>query len=161
MNEIMRTTLKERFLQLAIENGVDNPDSYKSFKLKRQLMQECPHLSFISQPGKSDLVCSSDISVEEALSKANELAKILLEVGRDTNEFQLSSFFEPYGSIPDEAIVHSAIGILRRKLQNVARLENEYYSAKEMTLKAQKEFFQLQQVLKKIMMQSASILQQH
>ena len=61
------TTLKERFLQLAIENGVDNPDSYKSFNLKRQLMQECPHLSFISQPGRSDLVCSNDISVGEAL----------------------------------------------------------------------------------------------
>lgn len=132
-------TLKKRFHQLAVESGVENPDSYKSYNLKRRLMQVCPQLSFIPQPGMADRVCAGDISVGDALCKANELANILIVVERDTSESQMSSFSEPDSSVTEDSIVHSAIGILRGRLQNVARLGNGDYSTKEITLKAEKK----------------------
>jgi hypothetical protein len=64
------TTLSTRFHELAVESG-DTLSSYTSQKLKRQLTKEWPEMSFIPQLGKSDLVCSSAISVGDALTKAN------------------------------------------------------------------------------------------
>ena len=129
-------SLKKRFSELAAIEGVENPDSYKSYSLKRLLKNIWPELSFIQQPGLSDLVCSSDITVGEALRLANELNQSLQEVQDEHVLLQ-----DPNVSENDERIVHKAIGILReRVIAKSGRLEKEYYSSTEMTLLAQTEF---------------------
>ena len=94
---IMRT----RFHEIATKAGMVNPEAYTSYRLKKQLIEECPALSFISQPGMSDLVCSSDISVGDALRKINELAKVVGELSEQLHDSEDSA--EPI--VSEESIV--------------------------------------------------------
>ena len=128
------TSLKIRFCELAITEGVDNPDSYKSYNLKRLLKNIWPEISFIPQPGLSDLVCSSEITVGEALRLANDLDQSLQEVCDDTVLQEDTNFCEN-----EDGTVHKACGILRKRIAKAQKL-NEYYSSTEMTLQAQKDF---------------------
>ena len=74
------TTLKHRFNEIADEIGLEGAESYRQQYFKQQLIRCCAKLSFIAQPGRSDLVCSSDITVGDVLQKANELIKTLSEL---------------------------------------------------------------------------------
>ena len=113
--------------------GVENPDSYKSYNLKRRLKNIWPELSFIQQPGMSDLVCLSDITVGEAFRLANELDQSLQEVRDEHVILQ-----DPNSGESDERIIHKAIGILRERILAVSERPNkQYYSSREMTLEAQ------------------------
>ena len=40
----------------------------------------------------------------------------------------------------DETLLHQAAGILRRRILHTTKLDNEYYSFEEMSLKAEKDF---------------------
>ena len=76
----MLTTIRDRFLELLKESGVEHPEGYQSKKVKQLLIKKWPDVSFIPQPGMSDLVCSKDISVGEVLRKASDLMKMLNKV---------------------------------------------------------------------------------
>lgn len=69
-------TMRDRFQVMLKTAGQDNVESYTSQKLKKQLFKEWPDISFIAQPGASDFVCSNEISVDDALRKANHLTKL-------------------------------------------------------------------------------------
>ena len=56
-----------------IEENVSTADQYISFQLKFILTKEWENVSFISMPGKTDLICSSEICVGESVCKANRL----------------------------------------------------------------------------------------
>ena len=114
----------------------DNVESYTSQKLKRQLSKEWPEISFIAQAGASDFVCSKDISVGDALHKANELTKLLeASADMDTGDFEQAPV-----QMTDESIVHQAVGILRKRIMQTKPLDNEYFSSDEMSLDAMREF---------------------
>ena len=50
------SALKTRLCELASEVGIENTDSYTTFNFKRLLKNSWPEVSFIPQPGRSDLV---------------------------------------------------------------------------------------------------------
>lgn len=129
-------TLLSRFRVLASEHGLDNPEAYKSSNLKKQLMQECPDIAFIAQPGMSDLVCDSTITVGDALKKISELVSTL---GNDSEE-QLTTHNE--FDINEESLVHTAVGILRRRIETrQSQTRNDTYaSSDDMTMAALKNF---------------------
>ena len=132
------STLKSRFQELVTEYGVEHPEVYTSQKLKNKLLQNWHEVIFISQIGISDLVCSKDISVGDALCKANELSSVL----RDAELF-LSSQDPKYNQQTikmDESIVYAAVGILRRRMKHTQKLKDEYYSSTEMSLNYAKTF---------------------
>ena len=63
-------------------------------------------------PGKSDLVCSSEISVGEVLRKARKLTTVLRETTLNAEEIG-DAWIE---SASEEQKIHEAIGILRRHM---------------------------------------------
>jgi hypothetical protein len=82
------------------------------------------------------LVCSSSITVGEALHTANRLHQ-----GIVSSETEVSTVDQ---NLQDDynvdSIVHAAVGILRKRILRTNGLDNEYYSSAEMSLSAQKTF---------------------
>ena len=64
----------------------------------------------------SDLVCSNQVSVGEALKKPQELVMLLKEEESNTVGDILEDSSE-------EAIIHQAVGILRRRIEAVKDIE--------------------------------------
>lgn len=106
--------------------------------MKRQLIQECPEISFVPQPGMSDIVCSSEISVGDALRKLSDLVKSLKST---SEEIEQADAEESPEEEPDEvAIVHKAVGILRRRMTKSAAQPQNYPSPDDMTVASLKVF---------------------
>ena len=129
------TTLKQRYAELLGGKGVQHSEMYLTKRLKSDLAKEWPELAFIPQPGASDLVCSGDISVSDVLHKAQDLA-CLLRMVSDGNE-QVSETFDTF---TEETIIHQAVGILRRRLSRVKKLDGEYNSPEEMSAESLKKW---------------------
>ena len=87
-------------------------------------MEKCPNISFISQPGMSDLICSSEISVGDVLKKINTLMKVVKKMSDEPLESETPERAED--SYSNEAVlVHRAIGIVRRRMMKPkGRVEN-------------------------------------
>lgn len=134
------STLKERFCTILKEMDIQKPDAYSSQRLKKRLEAMWPEVTFMPQSGRSDLVCSSDITIKDAILKANELAKGIRDVSENAELSSLSSNTQE--SVNESTIIHKAVGILRREISKCKdkRLKEEYYSSKEMTLKAMRQF---------------------
>lgn len=128
------TTITNRFKELLSENGHGGSEKYTTQKLKHQLMREWPGVSFIPQPGASDLVCSSEITVGEAICQAHDIMKVLKESEPP------DKFPENVSSASEETIIHEAMGILQERIMATEKLDEYYYSADEMTAKDQKTF---------------------
>ena len=125
------TSMLNRFQELLEDN--DLPSDCSSRSLKRRIMKKWPEISFISQPGKSDFVCSNSISVGVALQKADELQQELQEVSISQVDSDVSD--------DENIILHRAIGILRQKISNMKTIDdNEYYSSNELSLEALSKF---------------------
>lgn len=130
------TTLRDRYQELLAQHKVEN--TYTSQKLKCKIMKDWPQVSCIPQQGMSDLVCSSDVSVGQALLKAHDLASMVKDLTSDASD--LPDDHSNIQTCNESSIIHQAIGILRRRLIQTKKLEEEYYSSCEMTLKAQQKF---------------------
>ena len=78
------TMLKAQFEKIAKRTGIENPEIYSSSRLKKHIVEECPDMSCISQPGMSDLICSSHISMGDALLKIDTLTKALKDVSDES-----------------------------------------------------------------------------
>ena len=133
--------MKTRFIEILNDIEKENfKSSYGSALFKIQLKREWPDVDFYPQSGPlSDLVCASDMSVGEAVRKANGLDRktmscVNYSLSKDINERETQ--------VSDEVILHKAAGVLRPVMKHTSRLESEYYSSDEMTLHAQKQFVQ-------------------
>lgn len=73
------SALKTRFIEIAKENSVDIGD-IRTYSFKRILNIAWPELKVITQPGTWDLVCSPDITLDEAVIKANKFGNALKEM---------------------------------------------------------------------------------
>lgn len=131
------SSIKERFHSILIDSG-DGPPAYSSQTLKQRLQRDCPHFAFIPQRGKSDLVCSANVSVGEVMQKAQVFSQVLKDIPSCTDDESGSLLDEDLDT--DEGIVHKAVSILRKNLNCTQPLDKEYYSSREMTVQAQKEF---------------------
>ncbi|WAR16171.1 hypothetical protein MAR_030765 [Mya arenaria] len=99
-----------------------------------------PEIAFVHQHGKSDLVCSSNKTIGEAIREAKQIEQIIQHDNECSYENTTES--EPE---TDETIVHKAIGILRRRVMDYNSTvdmyyHSEYYSPNEMNMSAHAEF---------------------
>ena len=115
-------TLLERFRELAPTNGIEKPCAYKSHNLKTQIMKQCPTIAFISQPGTSDIVCSAEITVGDALAQVAQLNRSIEE-----REQPMITPASPDERADDESVVRAAIGILRRRMLAMKTPPNDTY----------------------------------
>lgn len=108
-----------------MENGVQLPEEYRPHILKRKLINAWPELSFISQPRFSDLVCFSHITVGDAIRKAQSITSTLQSSKQKLDELQQAGGI---ADIPNDVIIHRAVGILREDIAKCQALEGEFYS---------------------------------
>ena len=116
------TTLSQiRSNFLAKLNALDIDVEVYSWKLKAKLRNHfADRLVFIERQGVSDLVCSSTVTVGDALCKASELQNLQQEDSTDL-------FEEPDTSHVNEIqLLHSAAGILRRHMSNIVEAKHHY-----------------------------------
>lgn len=127
----LMSTIKERYQKLISSLN----QTQKCNNLKSRLTSECQNISFIAQPGKSDLVCSKLITVGEVLLKAELLVDVVQEMNVTNNQTEVIEQEDE-----TDIILHKAAGILRKSMTKTKKLENEYFSFDEISLKAEKEF---------------------
>ena len=105
--------LISQFQALALEDGCENIQAYKSSNLKRHLIQECSEIVFIPQPGMSDLAWDATISLGDALKKIG----MLVSLNNEHLDEQLTAQDE--SDMNEESVIHTAVGILHRRMQAV------------------------------------------
>ena len=130
-------SLRNRYRELLEVEGCVDPHLYTSQKLKERLMTEYPSLAFVPQKGCSDLVCLAQISVQEVLLKANELAKDLQSKEEEETRIDIEDARE---TASEESIVHQACGILRKHIEQTRKIKGEYYSPVDIYLAGQRKY---------------------
>ena len=98
-----------------------------SWKLKDKLKKIFKDkLVFIEQRGKSDIVCSHEVTVgDDALCKASELNDLQIENTSDFVHFSDSA-------LSDQNILHSAARVLRRNIWKIERTTQSYLPSHSM-----------------------------
>ena len=103
--------------------------SHCTWRLKEKLQKHFgDKISFIVQPGKSDLVCSGDITVSEALKCTVKLQLHVNEIG----ECELESTGD-VNSERDTVVLHKAASIIRKCI-------DRYDYSRNMEIKKCKDF---------------------
>ncbi|CAC5394529.1 unnamed protein product [Mytilus coruscus] len=94
----------------------------------RELMTKTPY---------SDLVCSAEITVCDALRKAKQLLNVI----QQSDEAQIGTLSSSgIRQTSDDSIIHLAVGILRSRMMKASYYKEEYYSFDEMSLSAMNDF---------------------
>ena len=92
--------------------------------------------TFIHQHEKPDLVCSSSLTINDAVRKSKEMEQVI----QDDNECSYDELPESEDDT-DEAVVHKAMGILRRRIiENNPKFNDFFYAPEEIKLSDQKQF---------------------
>jgi hypothetical protein len=117
-------------------NESERPDSVYSWGLKKRLINHFGDtLVFIDRIGKSDIVCSSDVTVGTALSKAAELQEQLQD------DVEMQSLLESPSNHEDEKIVlYKAAGILRHRMADIHASREHYLPSADISKKKCADF---------------------
>lgn len=126
---LLLSSLTSRFSEILCNLGVAELDSHKpSWKLKERLKGHFGgDLVFIPQSGKSDFVCSKDLSLGDVLQRVNVLQ---MEIA-DNGELDFSG---SDSESSDSMVLHKAVGILRSEISKVAFNSDSYPSSGEISI---------------------------
>ena len=114
--------LHTRFLEL-LETGSSSDTSYASWKLEQKLQAYYgDKISFIERPRLIDFVCSSSVTVGDALGKASELQTEI----KESEESMLADTSLDCKENEENVVLHRAAGILRASMTNIDDMTNEY-----------------------------------
>ena len=110
-----------------------------SWKLKEKLSRNFKdQLVFIERRGQSDLICSSSVTVGDALRKASKLQNVLETDTIDVNE--LISQPSSSHAISDKEILYSAASIIRREIAKVEISKEFYYPSEQISIEKCADF---------------------
>ena len=130
------SVLNERLVAISAEVNSKTNESCTTWRLKEKLQKHFgDRISFIVQPGKSDLVCSGDITVAEALKHVVRLQLHVNEIG----ECELESS-DDVNSEEDTVVLHKAAGIIRKCIGDITFQSDRYDSSGNMETKKCKDF---------------------
>ena len=119
------STLHERLLVILQglgESTAEKPSEYPSWKLKQKLKKRFgDRMLFISQTGKSDLVCSNEVTVGDLVKKVSALNIQINESG----DYEFGSCDES-DQLDNAVILHQAAGILRDSISGKTFQSNHY-----------------------------------
>ena len=128
-------SLGKSFIEKLKTYQVESAESYSSWKLKEKLsLHYSDKLVFIDRPGKSDLVCSGNITVAQAMRKESLLSK------KKEQELEESIEVESVSSMTEIQILHSAARILRRAMEELKEHSKCYISSDELSLSSRANF---------------------
>jgi hypothetical protein len=109
---LLMSTLMERFRTFLPK---ERADKYTTYKLQNRLLNHYSDSIVIQTQqgqGKSNIVCSSSISIGDAIKAASKL-KSDLKIGQIDLEIS-----DTKDTLSEEQILHSAANILRRDIQS-------------------------------------------
>ena len=133
---LLLTEMNARFVDILHSVGVNDADSYRSWKLKEKLKSHFgDRIIFISRAGKSDLVCSKELSLGDVITRLNNLNLKSAEEGTD---FEFSSNDDNDES--DLLTLHKAAGIIRKNIANVSFCSDFYPTTGDLCLEKCVEF---------------------
>lgn len=126
-------SLRSRLIELLNEDRMTGhtvePSECSSQKLKEKLKRQFGEkLLFIAQPGMSDLVCSSEVTIGDAMKKVSDLNIRINEMGKC--EYSTPGNIEEYPHESDSSmILHRAAGILRSSMSGTTFQRTHYSSS--------------------------------
>ena len=132
------SVLNELFVAISAEVNSKTNESCTTctWRLKEKLQKHFGEkISFIVQPGKSDLVCSRDITMSEALKHVVKLQLHVNEIG----ECELES----PGDVNSEevpVVLHKAADTIRKCICDITFQSDRYDSSRNMETKKCKDF---------------------
>lgn len=130
---VFLSELHSRFTEILREKSESEQCRITSWRLKEKLKQNFEdQIVFIPQSGKSDLVCSKDVTIGDALKKVNKLHMGISEQGK----FEALSVPED----SDSQVFSGAAGIIRKAIAGLSFQENEYAPSSEIEIRKCKEF---------------------
>lgn len=129
-----------KFKEFFEKHNTENGSIPSTRQVKKALQSVWPEVKFIHRKGLSDLVCSADINVEDALPKLVDLEKSFDSLKEEEHDADalLSRLFSDHSD--ERSVIHQAAGILRERILKMDGLKKEYFSANELSLNAQKDF---------------------
>lgn len=108
-----------------------------SWKLKERLKKHFgDRLVFIEQRGQSDLVCSSMVTVGDALKKAADLNRHV----QSQEEMEMLTFSSENSDLDERSVLHSAAGILRDKMATIKDSQLFYEPSTHINIEACSSF---------------------
>ena len=129
------TTLAEikcKYIEKIVSRGIST--EIHSWKLKNKLKQYFKgELVFLEQPGHSDIVCSSSMTVGDALKKAAVLQNII----NTTTETELDDIGSQHSTeieVDEQQVLHTAAGILRREMSFIQDSSQFYESSSKISM---------------------------
>ena len=133
---MLLTDLNARCIQILENLGVSEPN-YASWKLKQKLKAYYgDKLSFIERPGLTDFVCSSSVTVGDALKKASELQNEIEENDQPMLEDDCVNRVEDN----EKLVLHRAAGILRECMTSIKGMSDEYVGSDGVKIQTCREF---------------------
>ena len=135
------SSIHERFIEILKEgrpSGTNvEPSYYPSWKLKEKLKKHFnDELLFIAQAGKSDLVCSSEVSVGDALKKVATLNIRINESG----ECEYTTMSDDSSELDSAVILHRTAGILHSSISGNTFQNIHYAPSRELNKQQCKTF---------------------
>ncbi|XP_053400818.1 uncharacterized protein LOC128557464 [Mercenaria mercenaria] len=135
------TDLKSRMIELFEKHGMEiGVSMMRTNRLKVAFGKVWPELMFIPREGTTDLVCSREIDVDEALAKYVKLEKSFQSAAEqnDIEECLSSVFLDENAN--ENTVLYEAAVILRRRIQQSHGLDNMYFSKDEININEQVKF---------------------
>ena len=119
-----------KFIDKLREQIIDDADSFTSWKMKYKLKKYFGNkLSFVKQPGKSDLVCVSTLTIDILLKGA-----AILETN-SLDDMEVDDLPDTRNKVDERHILHVAAGILRDKMTLINDDGKQYMSSHDLSLK--------------------------
>lgn len=123
--------LQDKFVGFLREGGIDDERGYTSWRLKQKLQTYYgSKIVFISQKGKSELVCSSSVSFLDAIEHGKDQT--------DVGEFQLRVAQVDQGDVC--STLHKAAGIIQDAVKGITFNLDQYSPSGDLEIKKCKAF---------------------
>lgn len=107
--------LKDEYVGCLISRGITNAEQYKTWKLKERLVKHYgDKIVCLTFDGRTDIICSSSVTVGDALRKA-----MSLQSTTDEPEYEDIPSHVPLATESEMQTLHTAAGILRKHMAEI------------------------------------------
>lgn len=128
--------LKAKFVEYLVSLGAPNAEQYTAWKLKERLTKHYDDQIVCARfDGCTDIICSSSVTLGDALRKATILQNVTVET-----DYEDISCAEPSVEDSERHTLHAAAGILRKHMADIKHTGNMYAPVSETDIKHCAEF---------------------
>ena len=128
--------LTDQFVKLLLELGASNAQQYRAWKLKERLRKHYgDQLVIVSFDGSTDIICSSAVTLGDALTKASALH----DTDEETEYKDIGDAVPPT-PLDETQILHTAAGILSKHMDGITCSTDMYAPVADTNIQKCAEF---------------------